>query len=156
MEAAGVDLSVHYLLTRQHLQSPGKWSLGFSSLFISRSSSPSNQGSLSPTCRTPGLRHPVYALTCSLSRVRVHPCGLSFPLRHLPGAQIWIQCFFSPILPSYLGIFLGLGCIGVLLPVSSTFSVGIVIHVDVFLMCLCWEVSPMSPYSTISIPLLVC
>lgn len=85
---------------------------------------------------TPGLGSPVCALTCSLPRVGVHLCALTFPLRPLPGAEIPNPSAFSSC-PTPLCVYLSLwdgdrSCIEVLLPVSSSFSVKIIPHMDVF------------------------
>ena len=61
--------------------------------FCSPRSSPSTRGAQAIRTETQNHRE-------SLPRVRDSPCGPSCPLRHLSGAQIWIQCF-PPHHPSY-------------------------------------------------------
>ena len=102
--ATRADLSLPCLLASQHPCIPHEWSLGFSRLSICPSSSPSSQGNLSPSCRTPGLGCPVCDLTHSLPRVSVHLCNLSFPLSTLPGTLVPDQCFLS--CPTQLCVYL--------------------------------------------------
>ena len=78
---------------------------GFSSHFLYPSSFLTSQGSLYPLWRTLGLGHPVCGLTYSFSRMRVHLCGLPFPLSSLLGTWVLLQ-YFPPILPNSTGIFL--------------------------------------------------
>ena len=144
MEVPREDLSLPCLEASQNPNNPHEWSLGFSSRFLCPSDSPSRQGVMCPTFRTPGLGPPVCGLTHSLPRMSVHMCDLLFPLSPFPGAQVPTQCFFSH--PTLLCLYLSysLGCTGVLLTVSSYFSVRNVLHVDAFLICLWWKVSSTS------------
>lgn len=104
----------------------------------------------------PEMVHQICVLDCSLHRVGV--ClgnSLSFPLSLLLGAQVRSDPFSSLSPQLHVDLSYRFGCTGVLLPVCSLFSVRIALH-DVLLMCLWEEVSSMSSYSTILIPLLRC
>lgn len=98
-----------------------------------------------PPHRTPGLGHPVYCSACSLTSASIHPCDLLFSL-----SPILITCLHS--IPDCMCISDTSLVSGVVLPVSSYFSVRTLPHVRV-LICLCWEVSCMSFYSAIGLPL---
>lgn len=65
----------------------------------------------------------------------VHPYRPSPPYRAFPGLQVPTQCFF--LCPTWLhgDLSCSFGCIRVFLPISSWFSVRIVPHISVFLMC---------------------
>ena len=78
---------------------------GFSSPFLYPSSFLTSQGGLYPLSMTPGLGHPVCGLTCSFFRMRVHLCGLPFPLSSLLGAWVLTECF-PPIPFNSIEIFL--------------------------------------------------
>lgn len=79
---------------------------------------------------TPGLGSPVCALTCSLPRVGVHLCALTFPLRPLPGAEIPNpSAFFS--CPTPLCVYLSYSL--VVQKSFCQFLVRISTHEDVFL-----------------------
>lgn len=91
-----------------------------------------------------------------LSQVQAPPAdrgesqGESLPVWTLPPSQIPPRRAsspdaFSPHPTQFHGDhFCSFGCIGDLLPVSTWLSVRIAPHADVFLMCLCLEVSSMS------------
>lgn len=93
---AQADLSPTCLVANQHPFTPS--SLGFSSLSICFSLSPSSQGDLSPLCRTPGLGCQVCGLTYSLLRVRVYLHSLPFPLSPSLGAQVPTWSFYSSLI----------------------------------------------------------
>lgn len=78
---------------------------GLSRPFIYPSSFLTSQSGLYPLWRTLGQGHPVCGLTCLFSRMRVHLCGLPFPLSSLLGTWVLTECF-SLILPNSIGIFL--------------------------------------------------
>lgn len=115
-------------------------------------SSPSNQEGLSHPCRTPSLRYVSWDTTCQLLRVRVCPCRSSLILRSFSRAGVLtLHVFFCPTLLrgslSYSFV-----CIGVLLTISSQYSVGTAARIDVFFRCLWRQVSSMSSCFTILIP----
>lgn len=74
-----------------HEQSPG-----FFRLLGCPCGPPTCQEGLSSLCRTPGVGHLVCGSTCSLPRVGVHWCDLSFPLSPFPGSQVPTQSLFFP------------------------------------------------------------
>ena len=119
--AARADLSPPFG-GKPALRTPHQCSLGFSSLSMCPSCSPGSRRVLPPLYKTPGLECPVCLSTCSLPRVSVHLYDLPFPLSSLPGAQVSTPGAFLPILPG-MGLWgnlsCSLGCIGVLLPVST-------------------------------------
>ena len=96
-------------------------------------SSPTSLWGSSSLCRTPGLVCPVSGWNHSLPWEDLCPCNLSFPLSPLPGHRSWPDTF----LPTgfHVDISYSLGCTGVFLPVSRSFPVRTVPHVDVFLLC---------------------
>ena len=115
-----------------------------------RTSPPSDQGDSSFLCQIPGLTCPICDLNCSLPREHIHLLNLPLPLHPLPGAQVPIWSSF--LFPSYLM------CVSFLQPclyrspsLGFQFSVIILPHGDVFVMCLWREVSSTSSYWTILI-----
>lgn len=118
-----------------------------------RTSPPNNQGDSSFLYQIPGLSCPICGLNCSLPRENIHMLNLVLPLNPLPGAQVPICSWF--IFPSYL-----IMCVSFLQPclyrspsLSFQFSVRILPHGDVFVLCLWREVSSTSSYWTILISL---
>ena len=100
---------------------------------VSPTSCPTSLWGSSSLCRTPGLVCPVSGWNHSLPGEDLCPCNLSFPLSPLPGHRSWPDTF----LPTgfHVDISYSLGCTGVFLPVSRSFPVRTVPHVDVFLLC---------------------
>lgn len=102
----------------QHVQTPREWSPGFPQLFRLSQCPPTSQGGLSPLCRTLGLELPICGSTCSLPKVGICPCNVSFPLIPSQGHRSQPNQFSS--LPTQLHVYISysLCCTEVLLPVS--------------------------------------
>ena len=137
-----------------HACTPHKWRPGFPQPSWSLQRSSHQPKGLIPRAghrywATPSVAHTAH------SPGRVSVCGISLFL-WVPsqGHRSWPNHFSS--LPTQLHMYLSdsLGCTVVLMTVSSYFSVRIVLHVDVFLMCLWGEVSFTSSYSAILIDLI--
>ena len=115
------DLFLPCLGVSQDWHTPYEWNPGFYNLSICSRSSPTSQGGLSPTRRTPGLGRKVCGLIWSLPRVdvHVHLWNLPLPLSPLPGAHVPTLSLFFPPYPNTRVSFLQPGCMGVLLSLSS-------------------------------------
>ena len=100
---------------------------------LNLTSPPISQRGSSSLSRNTELGCPVSGWNHSLPGEDLCPCNLSFPLSPLPGHRSWPDTF----LPTgfHVDISYSLGCTGVFLPVSRSFPVRTVPHVDVFLLC---------------------
>ena len=120
---------------------PHELSLGFSSSSTFPSGPPRSQEGLSHPCRAPGLGCTVWCLTCSVpSADTISLSSESPPGNRGPDCLFFFSCPVKCVSFS-------VGCVGALLLVSSYFSLGIIVHSDVFLMCSWREVSSMCSYS---------
>ena len=110
-------------------------------------SPPTSQGYSSSLCQTLGPGFPILGSNYSLPREDPHLSN-PFPLNPFPGHMYLPDNFsFLPTQFHFLYPYLS----GVVLPVFSQFSVRILPHVNVFLMCLWGEVSSISSYSAVLI-----
>lgn len=142
-------LSLPGLVASQHLCTPHEWSLGFSSLSVLVVLQTAKGACL--LFMGPLDWDAVCSSACSLPRVSVHLCDFHFPLSPLPGAQGLTQSLFFLSYPITCVFFDSLCCIGVLLPISSSFCIRIVPHVGLFLIYLEGKVNSMSSYLDILI-----
>ena len=107
---------------------------------------------LSPRYKIPGLGHPVCCFHCSLPmEFSFHEFSLFLALSPLQRAQVPTLSFLFPSCPIICGSFLQSCLYSSLFPISSQFSVRIVPHANVFLMCSWGKVNSTSSYSAILI-----
>lgn len=111
---------------------------------------PDSQMGLSSLCHTPRLVCSICDLNCSLPRKDFYLCNFFFFSKYSPLVTGTDLITSLPFLSNSMWFSYSLGCIGVFLPVSNSFSVRTISHVDVYLMY-SWEKMSKSSYSTIFI-----
>ena len=113
------------LEARQHLNTPHELNLGFSSLCICPSCSSSRHGMACLLCVGPQDWGTQSVTQLPHSPGKMSTCAVPFPLSPFLGAQFPTRYFSS--CPAQLLVYLSynLGCVGVLLPVSTWLSMRI-------------------------------